>query len=718
MSSMIPPILRSTGITLALALVLALAPTTVHPAPAEAAPAAFSRVHVWDDYMPAFKGRGGVTESFSAPAVGDITGDSVPDVVVGSMDGDVIARRTDGSEIWRKNYDGWNVQSTPLIKDLNGDSRADVVLGLMGGTVVSLDGLTGNVMRTYGNQPTGICPPGMDPYCKLPGAFGTPSVADVTGDGVDDIIASNWDHQIYAWKKDGTPIFRKYLLDSVWSSPTVGDIDRDGTNEIVIGGTISYGGQQGGYIWVLRGDGSNFPGYPQYLPGQSIWSTPALVDLDRDRDLDFVVGTGGDFPGTAGHRVYAYEARTFTALPGWPVVTPGIVDGSPSVGDIDNDGRFEVVVSSNGGYVQAYNSDGSLQWRKCNAYSTGACAPNYPTNGAAVIADVDNDGAQEVVSAMDKHLRVFSGLNGAVEYEEGLQAYGQPGNFAPAGPATVAQVNGKAWIVQNAILDTYGDGQRGSGDTFRTYVWQSTSALGRADWPTFKHDSARTSGVLAGTETWAPFRTPNLFVGQVYRDFLNREADSGGLAYWTSAMQNGRISGANLPAAFMLSDEFKTYTGPVVRLSFGLGNLPSPDFAATQRRIEARYGGTSLTTIANELVSVAPFSTMSNTDYVTTLYYNVYQRSPSTSERSAAVQRLQNGTSKAQMLVDELATPYGTAFTDNEVKVTMTYMGMMRRMPDDGGFFYWVDLLNRGVSIRDLGSLFQFSTEYTQRHSS
>jgi hypothetical protein len=718
-SSTLRRLVRTTGISLTLASVLAIAPTTVHPAPADAAVASFTRVHTWDDYMGNFTGRGGVTESFSSPAVGDITGDGIPDIVVAGMDGDVVARRTDGSEIWRKNYDGWGVQSTPLLKDLSGDGRNDVLLGLMGGRVVWLDGLTGNVQRTYTNQPSGICPPGTDPYCKLPGAFGTPSVADITGDGIDDVIASNWDHQIYAWNKDGSVIFRKYLLDSVWSSPVVADIDRDGASEIVVGGTISYSGQQGGYIWILRGDGSNYPGYPRYLPGQSIWSTPALVDLDRDRDLDLVVGTGGDFPGTSGYRVYAFEARTFTPLPGWPVTTPGgNVDGAPAIGDIDNDGRFEVVVASQGGYVQAYNADGSLQWRKCNAWGAQVCGPGYPTHGSAVIADVDNDGAQEVVSALDKHLRVYSGLNGTVEYEDSLQAYQAPDTFAPTSPATVALVNGKAWIVQNAIIDTYNDDRRASGDTFRTWVWQSSTTLGRSDWPMFKHDATRTGRVVTGTETWAPFKTPTLFVGQLYRDFLNREADSSGLAYWSALMQRGRTSGANLAAAFMLSDEFRTYPGPVVRLSFGLGNLPSADFVATQRRIDARYAGASLATVANELVSVAPFAAMSNTDFVTVLYYNIHQRSPSASERAAAVQRLQTGTSKAQLLVDELASPYGNALTDSEVKVTMTYMGMMRRMPDSGGFNYWVGLLDRGVSIRDLGSLFQFSDEYTQRHAS
>jgi hypothetical protein len=299
-----------------------------------------------------------------------------------------------------------------------------------------------------------------------------------------------------------------------------------------------------------------------------------------------------------------------------------------------------------------------------------------------------------------------------------MQAYLAPDVFAPAGPATVALVQGKAWIVQNAIIDTWDDNQRGSGDTFRTFVWQSASTLGRSDWPTFKHDAARTGRVVTGTETWAPYRTPTLFVAQLYRDFLNREADPGGLAYWSALLQRGGSSGANLAEAFMTSPEFHTKAGPVVRLPFGLGRLPPTDFATMQRRIEAVRTGTPLVSIANELVSVAPFATMSNADYAWMLFSNVYDRPPSASEHASLMQRLQSGTSKAQLLVDEQKTLAAVMFATNEVWVTMSYMGMMRRMPETGGFNYWVARLDEGVSLNRLAGLFQFSDEYTLRHSS
>lgn len=709
-----------TGLALTVAVAgVPVALATTSASAASAAPTAVAppatRLHTWDDPMGAFTARGGITESFSAPAVGDITGDGRADVVVAGMDGDVVARRADGSVIWRRNYDGWGVQSSPVLRDLSGDGRADILLGLMGGTVAWLDGINGDVVRSFAFQPSGVCPVGTDPYCKLPGAFGTPTVADITGDGVDDIIATNWDHQVYAWRKDGSLIFRKYLLDTVWSSPVVADLDRNGSREIVLGGTISYGGKQGGYIWVLNGDGSNYGSYPKYLPGQSIWSTPALVDLDRDRDLDLVVGTGGDFAGSSGYRVYAFEAHSGAALAGWPVTTPGNVDASPAVGDIDGDATLEVVVASEGGYVQAYDANGSLQWRVCNAYGDSVCGPGYPTHGTAVIADVDADGDQEVVSAMDKHLRVYDGDAGTRVMDDPIQGYLEPTTFAPAGSATVAQVDGRAWIVQSGIVDANRDGRRGSGDVYRTWVWQSATALGASAWPTFKHDAARTGLVGAGTQTWAPFATSEGFVTQQYLDFLGRRPDAGGLAYWSALMTNGRASGSKLVEQFLASAEFKSVVGPVVRLSFGLTGRPPTDYAVTRSRIDAVRGSTPLVAVADQMASAAPFASMSNTQYVTTVFTNTYGRPPTTAERSDGVARLMAGTSRGGYLVDQLASGYGAALNANEVSVAMTYMAMLRRVPDTSGFDYWVDKLDRGTSIASLGALFQFASEYVRR---
>lgn len=55
---------------------------------------------------------------------------------------------------------------------------------------------------------------------------------------------------------------------------------------------------------------------------------------------------------------------------------------------------------------------------------------------------------------------------------------------------------------------------------------------------------------------WAPFASPEAFVTQQYRDFLFREADAEGLAYWVDDLRSGRITGAWMIDNFLHSPEF------------------------------------------------------------------------------------------------------------------------------------------------------------------
>ena len=53
--------------------------------------------------------------------------------------------------------------------------------------------------------------------------------------------------------------------------------------------------------------------------------------------------------------------------------------------------------------------------------------------------------------------------------------------------------------------------------------------------------------------------------------------------------------------------------------------------------------------------------------------------------------------------------------TANEIYVTMTYIGMLRRAPDAGGFSYWVNSLDGGTSGLALIDGVLSSTEYRAR---
>jgi hypothetical protein len=157
-----------------------------------------------------------------------------------------------------------------------------------------------------------------------------------------------------------------------------------------------------------------------------------------------------------------------------------------------------VAALTEGGWVVAHAADGTRLWRTCNTTAGGSnCPDSYPTHGAVSIADVDGDGQQEVVGAAEHVLRVLNGATGAVEAATRIDT--ATPTWAPPAPPTIASVGGQAWIVQHVTVDTRRDGARGVGDSQGIYAFTLGSALGRADWPTFRQSARRTGAVVDET---------------------------------------------------------------------------------------------------------------------------------------------------------------------------------------------------------------------------
>jgi hypothetical protein len=163
-------------------------------------------------------------DSDSSPALADLDGDGVLDVIVGDDSGLVHAldRAGNGLPGW-PTQTGSLVEASPAIADLDGDGWLDVVVG-------SWDG------RVYAWDRTGKPLPGW-PVRAGDQFISSAALVDLTGDGLADVVAGSKDHMLYAWDGAGRTLsgFPRDLGDYVFSSPWVGDLNRDGLADIVVG---------------------------------------------------------------------------------------------------------------------------------------------------------------------------------------------------------------------------------------------------------------------------------------------------------------------------------------------------------------------------------------------------------------------------------------------------------------------------------------------------
>jgi len=427
-------------------------------------------------------------ELFSSAAVGDI-GSGGTAIVAGFPDGNVYAwNAITGARVLKFFTGPGAVHASPVLVDLDGDGVLDILAANTAGDVVGFNVSGRTLFRAH------------DDCSKFCGIFGTPTVADLDRDGRREVIVGSWDQHVYAWHIDDRSQargFPTFVGDTIWSSPAVADLDGDGYPEVIIGGDCDgvpgqrcYP-QRGGYVWVFRHDGSEMPGWPRFVPNQVVWSSPAIADLNGDGALDVVVGTGTMMPAPAGSVVYAFD-RNGRDLPGWPAATGGRVMGSPAIGDISGDGRPDVVVPAEDGRIYAFDRGGrSLAgWPQCNANARDRCP--VTAHGSVALADIDGDGRVDVVNGGEQWMRVF-GADGGLEAQAGTKS----GTLPLVASPTIAAVGGRTWIVQSSGFDVTGDG---GADIGGVWAWTTSTGLGAAPWPMFKHDVAR-SGSAVGLPT-------------------------------------------------------------------------------------------------------------------------------------------------------------------------------------------------------------------------
>lgn len=214
------------------------------------------------------------------------------------------------------------------------------------------------------------------------------------------------------------------------------------------------------------------------------------------------------------------------------------------------------------------------------------------------------------------------------------------------------------------------------------------------------------------------FGNSKLFVMQLYRDILFREADEGGLKFWQTQLDSGTRSQALVTANFLQSAEFQAGAAAVTRLYFGaLDRLP--DDAGLDSWMGAMQSGTPLSAVASSFIASKEFTerfgAQDNAALVDQMYQNVMRRAADTEGKAYWLQRLEAGMSKGDLVLGFTESSEYQAGTAAKVGVSLNYAGLLGRSPEQGGIDFWLAKQAGGMSQVEIIGSFQGTQEYHDR---
>jgi hypothetical protein len=332
---------------------------------------------------------------------------------------------------------------------------------------------------------------------------------DVDGDGDFDLVVANaFGQQPRLYLNSGLGVFTDvtatHLPALTLNSFAVagGDVDKDGDLDLIFtdSGTTTFGGTGGQpRCFINDGTGHFTNETAARLPVTNITSCvdADLLDADNDFDLDLIVvsrdgtpsrlflnngsgvftsgtlpadGTGtyeyatGDVDGDTDADIFVIGQNglaegvfknnplgTFALVAGGVVSNPSSDDNDASLGDIDNDGDFDVAIAALGTVERFLVNNGSGVF----TYSAALLGPTIVDSSLdGEFADVDNDGDLDYVTAVGEsgafQNRIYMNATGAADSQAPTFRLQTLGATAVAGSIPV-------WVAVKDIMATDGD---------------------------------------------------------------------------------------------------------------------------------------------------------------------------------------------------------------------------------------------------------------------
>jgi MYXO-CTERM domain-containing protein len=155
----------------------------------------------------------------------------------------------------------------------------------------------------------------------------------------------------------------------LFAQPSLGDVDQDGTPDIVASGgslglAIALQGSPttGGAdhllaIWSGK-TGQMLPAAPFVLEDYTFFNSQAIADLNGDDYPEVLTGSGGYF-------LHAIDGCG-REPEGWPKFTGQWIIPTPAIGDLDGDHKLEVAVGTRDGWLYVWHTEATdestIEW--------------------------------------------------------------------------------------------------------------------------------------------------------------------------------------------------------------------------------------------------------------------------------------------------------------------------------------------------------------------
>lgn len=496
----------------------------------------------------------------------------------GSTDAVIASYTAGGSQRWLRQLGAdMGNQAWDLVVDPAGNSY------VVGGTQSAMAGISDPAIGSWDGFVLALDAAGTTRWGRLVGSTKADQAFDVALGPDGQVVVSGWTNGVVADGATADRIGDSFVvqLDPDGSTAWVdqisgGELLADWASGVAVApdGTVYVSGDTTG---VIPGSGAS---PPDHVEGFLLRYTPA------------------------GERVWARQWG------GWVLGHEVVVDpiGRPVVA-----GGSRVAQAGGGGlvgeddlYVRAFDSDGSTRWVR-----------QFGTTAYDELDDLDIDAAGSLL------LTGGSTIASSAPPDPAPSVVGLDPYVVEVDPSGAVQ---RARLLENAGNDPAGSG--GWSADGRVLVAGSTATGLPGATPAAAGSGEGWLGDF-GPEGPAPFASWSALVRRLHLDLLGRSATAPEMAQWVEPLRSGEVTPADLVVALRGSDDHTGNVDPIVRL-YRAYLLRVPDPGGLGYWIKVRRGGRTLSKISDSFAASSEFTrrygALSNRQFVELIYENVLGR--------------------------------------------------------------------------------------------